>query len=74
MSPARRVANRFEIRDLEHDLLGRGGMGALYRAIDTLTGELVAVKALDPHSSPADGPSGALHLRWTLSFHMHCEQ
>ena len=37
------IANRFEIQDL----LGRGGMGAVYRAVDTQTGETVAVKALN---------------------------
>jgi serine/threonine protein kinase len=42
------IAGRFEIRDPEHDLLGRGSMGDVYRATDTHTGELVAVKALDP--------------------------
>jgi predicted ATPase len=43
-----RIAGRFEIRDPRHDLLGRGSMGKVYRATDTHTGELVAVKALDP--------------------------
>ena len=38
------IANRFEIQDL----LGRGGMGEVYRATDTQTGETVAVKALNP--------------------------
>jgi tetratricopeptide (TPR) repeat protein/predicted Ser/Thr protein kinase len=42
------IVNRFTIHDLEKDLLGRGGMGDVYRAIDTQTGELVAVKALSP--------------------------
>ena len=44
MSPGQLIANRFLINDLACDLLGRGGMGAVYRATDTLTGELVAVK------------------------------
>jgi serine/threonine protein kinase len=48
VSASRRIANRFEIRNPEHDLLGRGSMGDVYRATDTHTGELVAVKALDP--------------------------
>jgi serine/threonine protein kinase/predicted ATPase len=38
------IANRFEL----HDLFGRGGMGEVYRAMDTQTGETVAVKALNP--------------------------
>jgi predicted ATPase/predicted Ser/Thr protein kinase len=42
------IAGRFEIRDPEHDLLGRGSMGDVYRSTDTHTGETVAVKALDP--------------------------
>jgi len=37
------LQNRFRI-DAE---LGRSGMGTVYRATDTLTGELVAVKALN---------------------------
>ena len=48
MSGSRRIADRFEIHDPESDLLGRGSMGEVYRALDTHTGEPVAVKALDP--------------------------
>jgi predicted ATPase len=48
MSARRTIADRFEIRDPEKDLLGRGSMGEVYRATDTRTGEPVAVKALDP--------------------------
>jgi len=45
MSTRRAIAGRFEIRNLEQDLLGRGSMGEVYRATDTHTWELVAVKA-----------------------------
>ena len=48
MSPTQQIAGRFIIGNPEQDLLGRGSMGEVYRATDTHTGELVAVKALDP--------------------------
>ena len=43
------IANRFEIDDLESDLLGSGGMGNVYRGLDTHSGETVVVKALRPN-------------------------
>ena len=44
MSPSQLITDRFEL----HNLLGRGGMGEVYCATDTHTGEAVAVKALNP--------------------------
>lgn len=41
MSAAQLIANRFELQNL----LGRGGMGEVYRAVDRKTGETVAAKA-----------------------------
>jgi eukaryotic-like serine/threonine-protein kinase len=35
--------------------LGKGGMGSVYAATDTLSGDRVAVKALTPHLAMADG-------------------
>jgi serine/threonine protein kinase len=42
------IANRFEIGDLDGDLLGRGGMGDVYWGIDTQTRQTIAIKALKP--------------------------
>jgi serine/threonine protein kinase len=42
------IVNRFEIRDMEKDLLRRGGMSKVYRGTDIQTGQLVAIKALKP--------------------------
>jgi serine/threonine-protein kinase len=43
-----RIGNRFEIADRERDLLGRGGVGDVYRGKDLHTGSAVAIKALRP--------------------------
>jgi len=45
---ARLVADRYELREL----LGEGGMGVVYRAIDTRTGGLVAIKTMRDISDP----------------------
>ena len=53
MSPSQRIAGRFEIRDSEHDLLGRGSMGDVYRAADTRAGRLAAIAATLPPDAVA---------------------
>ncbi|MBL7200472.1 MAG: hypothetical protein ISS56_10005 [Anaerolineae bacterium] len=47
-STRQRIGNHFEIVDPERDLLGRGGVGDVYRGRDISTGELVAIKVLRP--------------------------
>ena len=47
MNPGFTFANRFTIHHPAQDLLGRGGMGDIYRATDAQTGDAVAVKLLD---------------------------
>ncbi|MGD9257540.1 MAG: serine/threonine-protein kinase, partial [Gammaproteobacteria bacterium] len=44
LSPGRILASRFELRRL----LGRGGMGQVWLAVDSELGEQVAVKVLEP--------------------------
>lgn len=48
MSAALSIRNRYEIKDSERDLIGKGGMGTVYRALDLQTGLPVAVKHLKP--------------------------
>lgn len=56
------ITNRFVIQDLQRDMLGRGGMGAVYRGIDRLTGETVAIKALNPDLTTSN-PESVLRFR-----------
>ena len=42
------IANRFEISDLERDLLTTGGMGNVYRGTDMQNRQSVAIKVIKP--------------------------
>jgi predicted ATPase len=57
------IGNRFEIADPERDLLGRGGMGDVYRGVDLRTGHAVAIKALRPEVVAGDPNALARFLR-----------
>lgn len=46
------LAGRYEIEAL----VGRGGLGVVYRAFDRLVGERVAIKVFDAHRFPAMAP------------------
>ena len=88
MSGPQLIAGRFEIADPERDLLGRGGVGDVYRARDTYTGDLVAVKALRPEVVAASPDAIArftregealreklpLELRLELLLNYYCEK
>ncbi len=47
-SPQRVIADRFTIDNPGNDLIGRGGMGDVYKGTDTQTGQPVAIKELKP--------------------------
>src|SRR5882724_8709595 len=46
--PAKVVAHRYELKEV----LGEGGMGVVYRALDTRTNSPVAIKTLRDASDP----------------------
>ncbi|MCP4536350.1 MAG: serine/threonine protein kinase [Chloroflexi bacterium] len=48
MSTSQIIVNRFEISDLEGDLLRKGGMGNVYRGTDLQNGHPVAIKVVKP--------------------------
>ncbi len=52
MGEGQLIANRFRLGEV----IGQGGMGDVYRGVDTFTGQTVAIKALRPeiaHANPA---------------------
>jgi serine/threonine protein kinase len=57
------IGSRFEIADRQRDLIGRGGMGDVYRARDTHTGHTVAAKVLRPELITRDPDAIARFLR-----------
>ncbi len=42
------IANRYQVEDPQANLLGQGGMGSVYRGLDTQTQTPVAIKVLKP--------------------------
>ena len=48
MGTSQIIANRFEISDLERDLLKKGGMGNVYQGTDMQNGQAVAIKVINP--------------------------
>jgi serine/threonine protein kinase len=57
------IGDRFQIDDRERDLIGRGGMGDVYRGTDLQTGQAVAIKALRPEVVSSDPDALARFLR-----------
>ena len=57
LSPGRILASRFELRRL----LGRGGMGQVWLAVDSELGEQVAVKVLEPALATDEAMLALLH-------------
>ena len=69
MSKRRIIANRFEIGDLERDMLGQGGAGNVYKGTDTQTGQTVAIKALKPGVVALDNEIVARFVREGEALH-----
>jgi serine/threonine-protein kinase len=54
MSTRQSIGNRYEIADLERGLLGRGGVGDIYRGTHLHTRRSVVIKALRPEAVTDD--------------------
>ena len=61
--PRTLIGAHFQIDDPERDLIGRGGMGDVYRGRDLQTGQAVAIKALRPEVVSSDPNALARFLR-----------
>jgi serine/threonine protein kinase len=63
MNTSQLIAGRYQISDPQKDLLGRGGMADVYRGMDTLSGETVAIKILKPEIVTEDPELVACFVR-----------
>ncbi len=54
MNQPKLINGRYEVHNLTSDRIGQGGMGDVYRAVDTHTGQTVAIKHLKPERVASD--------------------
>ena len=63
MATHKLIANRFVINDPDQDLIGQGTMGRVYRGLDKLTGQAIAIKSLKVSSITTDSELVARFIR-----------